>query len=126
MYGAFLSHSIVADGFQAFHGSRIVNAHLLCHIVHAVYAAIPHNIFNVDIVAHQRLDIVVDIDNTYQSIAVLSEIVEKRRVLTKRIITVIGKIARRLVISEEDNNAAFHKFFKLSAAVYIRLFVKHF
>ena len=94
--------------------------------MNAVYAAIPHNIFNVDIVAHQRLDIVVDIDNTYQTIAVLSEIVEKRRVLTKRIITVIRKIARRLVVSEEDNNAAFHTFFKLSAAVYVRLFVKHF
>ena len=47
---AFLRHSIVADGLQALHWRRIMHAHLLREIVDAIYASVPYNIYQVDII----------------------------------------------------------------------------
>ena len=47
---AFLRHGIVTDGLQALHWRRIMYAHLLCEIVDAIYASVPYNIYQVDII----------------------------------------------------------------------------
>ena len=86
------AHSIVADSFKAFHRSRIAHSDLFCHIVNTVHRTIPHDIVNVDIVADEGLDVVVNINHTYETVALLTEIIEERRILTERIICVVGKV----------------------------------
>ena len=101
---ALLAHSIVADGLEALHGRSILHADALSHIVHTVNTAIPHNVFYVDVVANKRLDVVVDVDDTNKSVAVKSEIIQERRVLTERIIAIGWEITRRLVIAKQYYN----------------------
>ena len=122
---ALLAHSIVADGLEALHGRSILHADALSHIVHTVNTAIPHNVFYVDVVANKRLDVVVDVDDTYKSVTVKSEIIQERRVLTERIIAIGWEITRRLVIAKQYYNATLYKLLKLGAAVHVGCLVKH-
>ena len=122
---ALLAHSIVADGLESLHGRCILHADALSHIVHAVNTAIPHNVFNIDVVANKRLDVVVDVDDTYKSVTVQSEIIQERRVLTERIIAIGREITRRLVIAKQYDNATLYKLLKLGAAVHVGSLVKH-
>ena len=94
MNRAFLSHGFVADVFQCAHRGRICHAHLCCEVADAVYAAIPHYVFNIDVVADERLFVVVYVYHSDQSVAVLTEIIEERRVLSERVVTVVWEVAR--------------------------------
>ena len=120
-----LCQSFGTDALQGLHGGGIGHTHLLGHHLYALHTAIPHNVFNVDIVTDERLCIVVHINDPYESVSLLPEIVEKTRVLAERIIAVGREIAWRLIITENKYNAAVNKLFKLLAARYISFRFKH-
>lgn len=69
-----------------------MNAYLRCKIVNTVNASVPYDVYEVDVVANQGFNIVVYIYHTYQTVALQSEIIEKCRVLTERVISVIREI----------------------------------
>ena len=94
MYLALLRHGIIADRLQRFHRCRIVDTNLFCQVVYAFHAAIPYDIFNIYVVTDQCLDVVVNVDYTYQTIALLSEIIEESRVLTEWIVSIVREITR--------------------------------
>ena len=77
VYAAFLSHRFVANALERFHGGCVSHADTFCHIFHAVNTAIPHDIFNVDIVADECLCAVIEVDNTDKTVSVESEIIKK-------------------------------------------------
>ena len=85
---------------RAFHRSRVGHAYLRGHVGHGVDGAEPYDILDVDVVADKGLLIVVDIDYTDQSVALLSEIVQERRVLTERRIAVVRAIEGAVVVAE--------------------------
>ena len=60
------------------HRGRLLHTHLCSEICHRRGEAHPYDILHVDIIAKQHLLVVVDVDHTHQSVAVLSEIVEER------------------------------------------------
>ena len=91
---ALLRHGIIADSLQRFHRCRVVDTNLFCQVVYAFHAAIPYDIFYIYIVTDQCLDVVVNIYYTYQTLTLLSEIVQECRVLAEWIISVVGEITR--------------------------------
>ena len=98
---AALGLGLVTDGLQLLHRRRVGHAHLGGHVGHTVDRAIPHDVLDIDIIPDQGLHVVVDVDDAYQAIALLTEVVEERRVLTERIISVVGIIAWRLIVAKE-------------------------
>ena len=89
---ALLRHGIVADGLESLHWRRVMNTHLFCQVVYAVYASIPNNVNQVDVVTDQSLDVVIYINHTNQSFALLSEVIQESRVLTEWVISVVWEI----------------------------------
>ena len=75
MYGALLGQSLLADVVQFAHRCRVGHANLCSHIADAVYAAIPHDIVDADIVAYEGLNIVVNVDNADKSLTLLTKII---------------------------------------------------
>ena len=75
VYATLQSHGIVAYCLKALHRCRVLYTHALSHIVYAVYAAEPYNIFYVDVVAHKCLNVVVDVDNANKTVAVQTEVI---------------------------------------------------
>ena len=90
--GALLGSSLVAERLQRSHGLGLAHAHLLGQMCHAVHRAIPYDVFDVDVIAEKPLLVIVDVDDTHQSVPVLSEEVEETRVLAEGRVTVIGII----------------------------------
>ena len=77
MDAALHAHSLVADGLKALHRSCVLYANALCHVVHAVDAAKPNNVLDIDVIAYECLDVVIDVDNAYKTVAVQSEIIKE-------------------------------------------------
>ena len=125
MYRTFLGQCIVADGLQRLHGSRTADAHLFGKVLYTGYRAIPHDILDVDIVADEHLGALVDVDDTYQSVALLSEVIQERGVLAERIVPIVGIVGGRLVVTKQKNDAVFHHLLQFVAAAYVRFFAKH-
>ena len=69
---AMLAQGVGHDGAQGLHRSRVGHAYLRGHVGHGVDGAEPYDILDVDVVADKGLLIVVDIDHTDQSVALLS------------------------------------------------------
>ena len=92
MDGTLLAQGVVGDGAQRAHGSRVVYANLLGHVVHTVDGSIPYNVIDGDVVTDEGLNVVVDVDDTYQSVTVLTEIITEGGVLTEGVIAVVGEI----------------------------------
>ena len=122
---AALGLGFVTDDLQLLHGSRVGHAHLGSHVGHAVHRAIPHDILDVDVVAHQDFLIVVDVNHTHQTVALLTEVVQERRILAEGIVSVIGIITRRLVVAKQQNHAVAHELLQLVASLDVSLFLKH-
>ena len=101
------------------HRCRLLHAHLRSHVSHAVHRTIPHNVFNVDVVAQEILLIGIHINHAHKSFALLSEIVEKRRVLAEWRIGIVGIVAWSIIIAKKDNKTALHQLLKLVAATLI-------
>ena len=89
---ALLRHGIVADGLESLHWRRVVNTHLLCEVVYAIYASIPNDIHQVDVVTNQGFDVVIYINYTNQTLSLLSEVIQESRVLTEWVISVVWEI----------------------------------
>ena len=104
---AVLLLGLVADYLQLFHGSRTVDTHLSSQIAHAVNTSIPYDVLDIDIITDKHLLILVDVDDTYQSVSPLSEIVQERGILTEGVIPVVGIVAWRLVVAEKNDDTAF-------------------
>ena len=77
MYLATLSNGLVDEFLQLCHGSRVGHATLCCHVGHAVHGAEPYDILYVNVVADEPLLVLVGVDYTNQTFAVLSEIVQE-------------------------------------------------
>ena len=111
MYLASFAGRLVTDVFQFFHWRRVSDAYFCGEFSHAVNGSVPYDVLYVDVVADKHLAVVVNIDNSYEAISMLSEIIEKRRVLTEWIVSVVWIVHRRLVVAEEQDDAAFDEFF---------------
>ena len=125
MYFAFAADGCVAEGFEMLHRGRVLHANLFGHVLDAVYRAKPNDVFYIDVVANQGFGVVVNVDDAHQSVSVLSEIIQKRRVLAERMITIKGSVGRRFVVAKQDDKALTHFFFQLGAASYVSLLVEH-
>ena len=90
---------------KSFHRGCLANANFLGQVADRWRKAHPNNIFYIDIVAKHPLFIIVNIDNTYQPIPMLSKIVKECRILTHGGIRVGGIIIGCLIITKEYNNA---------------------
>lgn len=98
----------------------------LCrHIGNAVHGAVPDDVFNVDVITDEPFLVVVDIDDTHQSVAFLSEIVQERGVLTERIVGISRIVARRLIVAEQDNHSFADEFLQGLAPADIGFFTEH-
>ena len=116
---------LVADDMQTHHGGCVGHTHLFGHIADAVDSAIPYDILYIDVVANERLAVVVDVDDTYQSVTVLSEIVNKGGVLPKGEIGIVGIILGRLVVAKEQDDTVAYQFFEFCASTDIGFFCEH-
>ena len=123
--GAAFRAGIVADGLQLGHRSRLCHAHLGSHVGHALHRAVPHDVLDVDVVADEAFAVVVDVDDAHQSVALLSEVIQERRVLTERVVGVVGIVVGRLVVAEEHHYALADELLELIAALYVSFFAKH-
>ena len=97
---AMLAQGVGHDGAQGLHRSRVDHAYLRGHVGHGVDGSKPYDVLDVDVVADKGLLIVVDIDHTDQSVALLSEIVQERRILSERRIAVVRAIEGAVVVAE--------------------------
>ncbi len=107
------------------HRGGLRDAHLCGEIGHGRREAHPHDILHVDIIAEEPLLVVVDINHTHQSVAVLAEVIQERRVLPHRCIRIGWIVVGRLVVADENDDAFSHEFLQLSTASDISLFAKH-
>ena len=123
---AVCAQCFIADELQMLHGQCFIGAALLRHIVHALNRAIPHDILNVDIVSNQDVAVIIDIDNAYQSVALQTEIIEERRILTERVVTVIGKINWRLIVAKKNDDTFVNELLEFIAPPYVSSCIKHF
>ena len=98
----------IADLLQGLHGGRMCHAYLLSQIGHAVNTSKPNDIIDVDIVTNQALFVIVAVDDTHEAVSLLSEIIKKTTVLTEGVISVSWIVARRFIVSEEDNHSFFY------------------
>ena len=122
---ALQAHGLVADGAEGRHRSRVADAHLSSKIGHAVHRAIPHDVFDVDVVAYEGFRVVVHVNHAHQPVALLSEVIEERRVLTKWIVGVVGIVVGRFVVAEQHDDAVSHELLQFVAAVGICFFTEH-
>ena len=120
-----LPERLVADYLQLLHRSRQLHAHLVGHIPDGVHRTEPHDILYIDVVAHQRLRTVVDVNHTHQSVALLSEIVQERRVLPEGIVRIARIVTGSLIVAEEQYDAALHALPQFLTALYIDFFFEH-
>ena len=123
--GAAFRASLVADGLQLCHRSRLRHTHLGSHVGHALHRAVPNDVLDVDVVADEAFTVVVDVDDAHQSVALLSEVIQERRVLTERVVGVVGVVVGRLVVAEEHHYALADELLELIAALYVSFFAKH-
>ena len=110
---------------QGRHRSRLRNAHAGGHLANAVNRTIPNYVFYVNVVAEEKLAVVVYVDNSHEARLSQSEIVEERRVLAEGAIGVRGIVTWRLVVAEKDYYTAADKALQLVAAAQICLFAEH-
>ena len=82
-------HSVVADSLEALHRSGVAHSDLLSHVVNTVHATVPHDVVDIDVVADECLNVVVNINHAYETVALLTEIIEEGGILTERIICVV-------------------------------------
>ena len=69
--------------------------------------AVPHDVVDVYLVAHEQLATRVDVEYAHQTVALLTEKVEKRAVLTELIR--IGRVVDgTVVVTEKQNQAVAH------------------
>lgn len=120
-----LTHGGSADSVKRCHRGRVGHSHLGRHVAHSVYRAIPYDVVNVYIVAHKGLLAALYINHTYQSVALLPEIVEERRVLAEWIETVCREVGRRFVVAEQEDDTVFYEFAQLGATVDVGFFAEH-
>ena len=71
------------------------------------------------------LRVVVNVNDSHQPVAVLSEVVNERRVLPHGGVAVGGVVIGCLVVAKKDDGAAANEFFELLAPPNVRVFVKH-
>ena len=115
----------INDVGQFAHGGVVLHAHALGHLADALHRAVPYNIVDVYLVAHQIFDVVVHVDDAYQTVSLQTEVVEERAVLTK--LVCVGRIIGwRIIVAEQENEAAPHKLSELFAALRISSCAEHF
>ena len=67
------------------HGYGLCYARLGCHVCHAVHRAEPDNVVDVDVVAHEVLAVVVNVDDAGKSFAMQPVEIQERAVLTETV-----------------------------------------
>ena len=96
-----------------------------CRQIHkSGYRPCPHHLVYCDIIAIERIPVVVNIYNGCQTGVGKPEIIEKRRILAKGS-CVIGEINRHIGIAGKQNNTASYHFTQRIAAGNISLCRKH-
>ena len=110
---------------ERFHGGSLRHTHLSSQVGYRWCEAHPYNVFHVNVVTEQPLFVVVDVNHTYQSITMLSEVIQERGVLSHRCIAVGGIVARCIVVAKQHDNTFAHYFFQFGTSPDIRIFAKH-
>lgn len=64
------------------------HTHLGGHVAHTVNRTVPHDVLNINVVTHKRLAVVVDVDDTHETVTLLSEKIKEGGVLPERVISV--------------------------------------
>ena len=100
MYLTLALEGIHHDTRKSLHRQSVLHSHLCSQVANGVNRTVPHNVNHVNVVAHKRLAVVVDVDHAYESFAVLTEIIYERRILSVRIIGICWIVHRRLVVAE--------------------------
>ena len=101
-----------------------VYSHLCGHVGHTLYAAIPYDVVNVNIIAEQVFHALVSINHTGQTLALLAEKIEERTVLPHPV--GIGRvIGRAFVVTQQHYQAVAHLIPQRLAPHYISFFTKH-
>ena len=109
--------------FQTVHRSAVFHAALCGEVGHAVHGTEPYDVFNVDIIANQIFLVVVYVDYSHESFAVLSVKIKKTAVLP--VFVYVGRIIGwRIVVSEKQYQAFFHLTLQPVASGCICFFVK--
>ena len=118
-----LFDGFVYDVGHAAHRSMIGNTCFLRQVAHRLYATVPHNVVDVNLVAAKNLVVRVGIHDANQSFAVLCEIVEERAILP--ILIGVRRIVHRcIIIAKEQNDAVAHELPKFLAALNVSLFAE--
>ena len=74
---------LVDQFLQVAHWSGIFHTAFIGHVAYTVYRTIPHNVFNIDVVTDQIFVVVVYINDSGQTVTMLSEIIQKAAVLSE-------------------------------------------
>ena len=88
VYLPVILQGCVANGLKLFHGRSAGHACAAGHVGHAVNRTIPYDVVDVDVVADKSLGALVQVDYSYQPVAAETEIIQERRILAERVITV--------------------------------------
>ena len=124
MDGTMVAQCILTNSAQCGHGLRLC-PHALSHVGNALYAAVPYDVFYIYVVSDECVYIVVDVNHTHESIAVLSEIIEERGVLSEGEIGVGGIVGRRLIVAKQYYHSAFDQSLEFIPSIDISFFTKH-
>ena len=98
---ALALEGILNDSSKSLHRQCVGHSHLCGEVADRVNRAIPYDIYHINVVAHKSLAVVVDVNNTHKAFAVLTEIIDERRILSVGIICIGRIIHRRLIVAEE-------------------------
>ena len=69
--------------------------------------------------------VILHVNDTHESFTILTEIIQERRILAERMVSVAGIVGRRIIVAEEDNHTALHKLFEFSTTTDISFFAIH-
>ena len=98
------------------HRRSVCHAAFLGHLHNAGHFAVPDDVVNVNLIAQQGFGAAVGINDAHQAIAVLTEEIEERTVLTE-FIRIRRVVHRALVVAHQDNQAVAYQLAQSGAAL---------
>ena len=104
---------------------RFRDAHLCSKVADGGRKAHPYDVLHVDVIAEEPFFVVINIDDSHQTVTVLPEVIQERRVLTHGRIAVGWIVAGRLIIAEEHDDTLANQLFQFGTTPNIGIFIEH-
>ena len=89
-----LTQCVVANRLESLHVYCVSHANGIGHVSNRINTSIPNDVINVDVVTNECLGVVININHTNEPITLHTEVIEERRVLAERIITICREVCR--------------------------------